>query len=224
MDFEQAIVVCGASEDVVIPVVEGFALSEAVGKMSAEQDFAEAEDVHSVYSAEGIVDFLDVDFEDVTEEWFSNQTDQKLLMAFKKVYEFPKFPNVFEFIPKNPSGLVHRIYLEGAYQPLRQRLVKVFGMVKIVEDMSDRSRCRYEFSSEFKDRKLPWYVRNTHTAHFDENMRSIDCYAGQRDFVIIRFGNNYKKDYNKFINALKKNKVTLEKRTSRNSATGGGAA
>lgn len=101
------------------------------------------------------------------------------------------------------EGLIHTIVVSTESRlTLRQRLVGVFGKVKVVEDISDYSRCRYEFSEEFRD---------------------LHCWAGARDEVIIRFGKKFKNDYNKFLQALKNKKnVTLERITSKHPGTGGG--
>jgi hypothetical protein len=146
-------------------------------------------------------------------------------LAFSKIYEtLGTYQTAFDFIPKMKEGLIHTIVVSTESRlTLRQRLVGVFGKVKVVEDISDYSRCRYEFSEEFRDRKLGYYINHTFTAHYDESMYTVHCWAGARDEVIIRFGKKFKNDYNKFLQALKNKKnVTLERITSKHPGTGGG--
>lgn len=166
--------------------------------------------------------FYDIDAEDVTAETLLQASEHDLRLAFMKLYEHLR-EGYFELIPRDPNGLIQRVFPDtGRRQELRQKLVRVFGQVKILEDLSE-PRARYNFTEEFKDRHLRHFLHSTHTAEYDEKHCNIDCHSIREvGNVIIHFGNENRKAYNKFYKELKRRKVTLHKRTSHNIHTGGG--
>eukprot|EP01040_Poterioochromonas_malhamensis_P011040 gene11040-12032_t len=107
--------------------------------------------------------FYDIDAEDVTAETLLQASEHDLRLAFMKLYEHLR-EGYFELIPRDPNGLIQRVFPDtGRRQELRQKLVRVFGQVKILEDLSE-PRARYNFTEEFKDRHLRHFLHSTHTA------------------------------------------------------------